>query len=220
MRSFIKVVCLSFIVIFSGISSVAASTTDTVAVKELNSPILFSMHARSTKIWLQWSEPTNATGKTTYGIFRNGTLVKTLDQLEFVDRNLATNTNYEYTVVATDASGKSGRSNTIAVKTTETEPTTLSFYDSEQVYLGGEQVWANQAIYQARWYTVGVSPYTAYTSNSPWILVKAPKYDYSYSPAKQYVRGDKVVYSGFEYEAQWWTQNETPGVSAVWKVIK
>ncbi|MFC7678863.1 lytic polysaccharide monooxygenase [Paenibacillus sp. GCM10028914] len=34
-----------------------------------------------------------------------------------------------------------------------------------------------------------------------------------------YLGGAKVHYNGASYEAKWWTQNETPGKSQVWKLI-
>ncbi|MFD2386450.1 M60 family metallopeptidase [Enterococcus rivorum] len=36
---------------------------------------------------------------------------------------------------------------------------------------------------------------------------------------KIYKSGDKVFYGGLEYEAKWWTQNNQPGQSDVWKLI-
>lgn len=34
-----------------------------------------------------------------------------------------------------------------------------------------------------------------------------------------YVGGDKVIYQGKTYQAQWWTKGDIPGTAAVWKLI-
>lgn len=40
-----------------------------------------------------------------------------------------------------------------------------------------------------------------------------------WSSSKVYLQGDKVQYNGHQYEARWWTQNEPPDRSYVWKLI-
>lgn len=44
-----------------------------------------------------------------------------------------------------------------------------------------------------------------------------PDPDGSWEAAGTYVAGDEIVYQGVTYEAQWWTQGDTPGASAVWQ---
>ncbi|MDM5206093.1 lytic polysaccharide monooxygenase [Cytobacillus kochii] len=34
-----------------------------------------------------------------------------------------------------------------------------------------------------------------------------------------YVEGDRVIYNGLTYEAQWWTKGDQPGISSVWQLI-
>ena len=34
-----------------------------------------------------------------------------------------------------------------------------------------------------------------------------------------YNGGDRVIYNGNIYQAQWWTQNETPGIASVWVLV-
>ncbi|MBD8497404.1 lytic polysaccharide monooxygenase [Paenibacillus arenosi] len=41
----------------------------------------------------------------------------------------------------------------------------------------------------------------------------------AWSATQAYLGGAKVSYNGFTYEAQWWTQGETPGVASVWKKL-
>ncbi|MGL5084854.1 MAG: immunoglobulin-like domain-containing protein [Clostridium sp.] len=41
----------------------------------------------------------------------------------------------------------------------------------------------------------------------------------AYSSTKIYLAGNKVVYNGILYEAQWWTTGEKPGEASVWKKI-
>lgn len=40
-----------------------------------------------------------------------------------------------------------------------------------------------------------------------------------WSSSKVYVKGDRVQYNSNNYEARWWTQNEPPDQSDVWKLI-
>lgn len=40
-----------------------------------------------------------------------------------------------------------------------------------------------------------------------------------WASTKVYLGGAKVQYNGATYEAKWWTQNETPGKTQVWKLI-
>ncbi|WP_297520571.1 glycosyl hydrolase family 18 protein [uncultured Clostridium sp.] len=40
----------------------------------------------------------------------------------------------------------------------------------------------------------------------------------TFDSSKVYNTGDTVVYGGKTYTAKWWTQGETPGISAVWEV--
>lgn len=41
----------------------------------------------------------------------------------------------------------------------------------------------------------------------------------AWDAATVYLKGNKVSHNGSIYEAQWWTQNEVPGESYVWKLI-
>ncbi|TVX94672.1 chitin-binding protein [Paenibacillus agilis] len=49
----------------------------------------------------------------------------------------------------------------------------------------------------------------------------APAIYPAWSPTTVYVAGNKVTHNNINYEAKWWTRNETPGTSSatVWKVI-
>ena len=38
----------------------------------------------------------------------------------------------------------------------------------------------------------------------------------AWSAAQVYSAGQKVKYGGFAWEARWWTQGDTPGVSDAW----
>ncbi|TVX93155.1 lytic polysaccharide monooxygenase [Paenibacillus agilis] len=41
----------------------------------------------------------------------------------------------------------------------------------------------------------------------------------AWSASQVYLAGNKVTYNGVVYEAQWWTQGDTPGTAAVWKKV-
>lgn len=49
-------------------------------------------------------------------------------------------------------------------------------------------------------------------------LSDAPLYE-AWSASKTYWGGDRVSYNGKNYEAKWWTQNQTPGTASVWMEI-
>ena len=54
---------------------------------------------------LDWADSTDDSGVVRYEVYRNGTLVGTTSQSEFIDTNLAPSSSYEYLVVALDPSG-------------------------------------------------------------------------------------------------------------------
>jgi chitin-binding protein len=54
---------------------------------------------------LDWADSTDDSGVVRYEVYRNGTLVGTTSQSEFIDTNLAPSASYEYSIVALDPSG-------------------------------------------------------------------------------------------------------------------
>ena len=57
------------------------------------------------------------------------------------------------------------------------------------------------------------------TISAPLKVTTAAEPQTTWSATAIYVGGDKVIYQGKTYQAQWWTQGETPGTAQVWKLI-
>lgn len=112
--------------------------------------------------------------------------------------------------------------------------TDAAAYNSNKVYLGGDEVTHNGNVYRALWWTQGQEPGT----NSVWVLVSEGNEDGdgnengegnenenggevetpadTYSASQVYVGGDTVVYNGNTYRAAWWTLGENPATAEVW----
>ncbi|MDR2889371.1 MAG: carbohydrate-binding protein [Lachnospiraceae bacterium] len=110
-------------------------------------------------------------------------------------------------------------------------------WQAGEAYSGGSKVVFEGNVYEAMWWTQGDNPASPSNPNAhPWQLVgpaendgndggnegggTAPVGEYpAWVSGATYLAGERVVYNGTVYEAQWWTQNETPGTVAVWKMI-
>jgi len=125
-------------------------------------------------------------------------------------------------------------------KRMSTESSSPEAWDAAAVYTAGDTVTLNGLVYKARWWTTGETPGTA----SVWKPVSSPVATTTPAPAvtvtvtatptpvvtattgvsawtadATYVSGDRVTYGGNTFTAQWWTRNEMPGKSAVWKYM-
>lgn len=89
-------------------------------------PVLDGSATSSSSVELSWTAASDDIGVTSYVIRRDGSVLSTLpaDTLEFTDEGLASDSNYDYTVTARDASGRATTSNTVSVITPPVPDTT------------------------------------------------------------------------------------------------
>lgn len=101
------------------------------------------------------------------------------------------------------------------------DPSTNEWSPSK-VYLGGDRVEYNGTQYKAKWWTQGEKPGTSIV----WELVKANGSGTPISSVsdwninKVYLGGDKAMYTNVLYQANWWTQGNTPSSSREWSIVK
>ncbi|MBN2117998.1 MAG: DNRLRE domain-containing protein, partial [Anaerolineales bacterium] len=100
--------------------------------------------ANGTQIDLSWSASTDDTGVRGYGIYRDGTLVNTVDHntLSYSDTNLALSTNYIYQVDAFDGSGNHSALSTSNSATTQ-ETATYAFAPIADAYVSATSLPSN-----------------------------------------------------------------------------
>jgi chitinase len=100
-------------------------------------------------------------------------------------------------------------------------------WEPEQSYKEGYKVVWHQGVYVAKWYTQGNSPdaQNVTPGQAPWRLIgpvlstdrapvieKSPVGTYpAWQTAKVFRAGDRVLYKGLPYRANWYTQGNTPG---------
>ncbi|KAF9906719.1 hypothetical protein BX616_000641 [Lobosporangium transversale] len=108
----------------------------------------------------------------------------------------------------------------------------VAAWSATATYNANAQVSYNGRLYTAKWWSQNNIP----TAGGPWVdngpcgsstanPTTAPTATATpggcsgvsaFSASTAYTSGSKVSYNGFVYTAQWWTQGETPGSSAVW----
>lgn len=100
----------------------------------------------------------------------------------------------------------------------------IPVWSPSSVYLQGDRVSYNGAIYEAKWWTQNDKP----SESQVWLLVEGEESGNNdndntninaWDSSKVYLSGDQVQYNGIVYEAKWWTQGEAPGDSSVWKIV-
>jgi chitinase len=100
-------------------------------------------------------------------------------------------------------------------------------WQPEQAYREGYKVVWHRAVYVAKWFTQGQTPdaQNVPAGQNPWRLVgpvlktdRAPRIPTlpagthpKWSAASVYTAGDKVLFRGLPYAAQWYTQGDVPG---------
>lgn len=95
-------------------------------------PVAISAVASSqTSVLVSWEASSDNVRVDSYKVYREGRVIATVNALEYTDINLAANTPYRYTIVATDAAGNdSAESNALTVTISDTTapgaPTALS----------------------------------------------------------------------------------------------
>lgn len=84
-------------------------------------------------------------------------------------------------------------------------------WDATQVYVAGDTVSHDGAVFEAMWWTRGQEPGDPY---GPWQeIAVAPDGTALWTPSRVFVAGDVVLHDGVRYVAQWWTRNQEPGAS-------
>lgn len=102
----------------------------------------------------------------------------------------------------------------------EPNPGDVAEWNANNVYLSGDQVSHNGAIYEAKWWTQGEEPGTS----QAWALVEGDTNGgddgetnlATWNASKVYLQGDLVTFNDIIYRALWWTQGEEPGSNSVW----
>jgi chitinase len=100
-------------------------------------------------------------------------------------------------------------------------------WEPEKPYREGYKVVWHQAVYVAKWYTQGQTPdaQNVEPGQAPWRLIgpvlstdrapeipKLPAGTYpAWSVKKVFRAGDRVLYEGLPYRANWYTQGDVPG---------
>jgi len=110
------------------------------------------------------------------------------------------------------------------------DPLTSPFpiWDPLGTYPGGTKIVWQKQVYQAKWWTSGVSPDQTFANpyDSPWTLLgpvlpgdrpaplpTLPAGTYpQWDPLEQYTAGTRVQHGVVPYEAKWWSQGQEPGV--------
>ena len=91
-------------------------------------------------------------------------------------------------------------------------------WDADAVYLEGDIVGYDGAIWQASWWTKDQTPGDPW---GPWQqMLTTDDGTAIWTPTTIYTKGDVVLYDGVLYEAQWWTRNQEPGDKwGPWKAV-
>jgi chitinase len=103
---------------------------------------------------------------------------------------------------------------------------TAELWTSSKAYTGGNIVSYNGHAWKAQWWTQGETPGAA----GVWLdqgtcsgnggpgpqPTSGPGCPAAWTSSKIYTGGMTASYNGHTWKAQWWTQNETPGVAGVW----
>ena len=122
-----------------------------------------------------------------------------------------------YSVIDVDFGGGSN---------TPTEPPAdsdeIAAWEPTKVYVNGDKVSYNGAIYQAKWWVQNEKP----DQSLAWKLISRSDSDNSaedsrilpWDPDKIYLSGDKVIYNNVVYRAKWWTLGDTPDSNIVWEI--
>lgn len=122
--------------------STGAETTRPTAPTNLTTSVV-----SGTQIDLSWSASTDSGGVRGYGIYRNGTLVGSVDQntLTYADTNLALATNYTYRVDAFDGSANHSTLSTARSATTQSSAT-YTINPVADAYVAGDMAVSNYGI--------------------------------------------------------------------------
>jgi chitodextrinase len=120
----------------------------------------------SSSVNLSWTASTDNVGVTGYNILRNGTKVGTSTTTSYTDNGLASNTQYTYTVTASDAAGNvSAPSNSVTVTTAaDTTPPVISNVSASPAQTTATVTWTTDKPSSSQ---VAYGTTTAYGSTTP-----------------------------------------------------
>jgi arabinogalactan endo-1,4-beta-galactosidase len=93
-------------------------------------------------------------------------------------------------------------------------------WDPVQVYVAGDTVSHQDAVFEAAWWNRGQEPGNPW---GPWQeIATAPDGTALWTPSRVFVAGDVVLHDGVRYVAKWWTRNQEPGASpwGPWEVVE
>ncbi|MGL4522080.1 MAG: lytic polysaccharide monooxygenase, partial [Bacilli bacterium] len=138
------------------IKSAALPTVDTDAPTAPAN--LHSMGETANTVSLMWNASIDNVGVTKYEVFRDGLFVGETTSPTYKDTLLKADTTYSYTVVAVDkANNRSGKSNTLTLKTKK-EEIVEGTWKKDATYLAGDTVTYNGVTYTAKWWSKGDEP--------------------------------------------------------------
>jgi arabinogalactan endo-1,4-beta-galactosidase len=92
-------------------------------------------------------------------------------------------------------------------------------WDAAEVYVAGDTVSHQGAVFEAMWWTRGQEPGDPY---GPWQeIATAPDGTAVWTASRVFVAGDVVQHDDVRYIAKWWTRNQEPGTSpwGPWEVV-
>jgi chitin-binding protein len=94
---------------------------------------------------------------------------------------------------------------------------TAPAFDATTVYTGGEIVYFEGNLYEAKWWTLGGNPATS----DAWEIIVTRYEDGStdFRLSATYFGGDLVRFEGNLYRAKWWIRGELPNNSQAWEFV-
>lgn len=164
------------------------------------------------------------------------TINVTTTSLSYAFANLKADTEYMVEINAEDRSGNISDTAKVAFTTLADvvdpeepgepgEPGEAPAWEATKVYLGGEVVSYKGALYRAKHWTQNNVPSES-GQYGPWELISGTPEGgdeiAAWEANKVYVQGNRVMYNGIVYEAQYWTQNNKPseaGLYGPWKQV-
>lgn len=88
-------------------------------------------------------------------------------------------------------------------------------WNAQKTYHQGDLVYLDGKIFQAQWYAKGATDVPGGSIYGPWATFTKcgvnPDSVQDWAKDTIYNHGDKVVFNGSTYTAQWWTRGEAPG---------
>lgn len=165
----------------------AADTVAPSVPTGLNSP-----SKTSTSVNLSWNASTDNVGVTGYKIYRNGSQIATSTTTSYVASGLSANTNYSFTVAATDAAGNtSAQTSVLSVTTSQTSGVGTDADAMKGVWAikqFGSQTGANST-FASNTMNADIAGYSA---RMPWQLIQTGQTNFNWSAYDNLVNAAKA----------------------------